>query len=818
MTELKDKAAEGLYGEPRLPKAHAVVNYDSVSPGEDFCGNCIYWLGSREEPTGQCSLVEPLIAHQGICDLWLAIPKVPMTFMVEATDEEIEQAEKTLKSVEEEKQKKEDEDEAAHPKKKVAKKKVIEAKVTFSSIFLEAADKIGTEWKIRIIEAGTSANNNHYPLEVLHASSGVFENVPVYAASGQDHSPFERGVRSQIGFIKSVQNVPEGIDGIFHVSDGDFRGILLDLFTEGVLGQMMGFSIVADGEWESNLQGGKTALKLTNADSVDLVKDPAAGGKFLKVTESKEDNMTLELSEEKLAELIKEAADKAIADWRAKEAEGKEKSEESEEESEEEKSEEKKVTESVVTVSQSEVRLYNRLLETDVKEAKLPDISVQRLISQFKDKLTDWKIIEGAINTEKDYIASLTKSTTESVTASTGRVVIDEADKYIARLDAIFTDNGMTVMEDGTKILAFTTFKEAYCRFTGTSPYDITGHDLWRQFSSSIASYDSLDAKTAYRKQHFMEASLAQSDWSNVIIDRLHNALVRNYNELPQYQDWRKVARVIPVTDFQPWRDTKVGGYADLPVVVEAGTYPELTHPADEQTSATLAKHGGIAAQITRELIINDQINAISQIPLELARAAARTLYKAVFDVIISGNGATYGPDSTVLFHTDHNNLDTSTALSIAGLNALEILMRSQTKMGSTNDILGAANTPTVLIVPNELRALALRLANPSASINTRLDADADADIDPEEYKGRLEVITLDYNTDPNDYYVVADPRMVKGIGVLFMNGNEEPELFIQRDETVGEVFSMDVQNIKIRHEWETVLTDFRPFASAQIS
>jgi hypothetical protein len=50
------------------------------------------------------------------------------------------------------------------------------------------------------------------------------------------------------------------------------------------------------------------------------------------------------------------------------------------------------------------------------------------------------------------------------------------------------------------------------------------------------------------------------------------------------------------------------------------------------------------------------------------------------------------------------------------------------------------------------------------------------------------------------------------GIGVAFLNGNEEPELFIQANENVGEMFSMDVQNVKIRHEWREVITDYRPF------
>lgn len=833
---LKDKEAssdtqqEGYYGDPKLPQDESVVKYISLSETEDqFCGNCIYYTDARNYSIGSCSLVKGEILNQGWCKLWTAITPVKSDsfFMFEGdskppTDEDGETPEARHK--------------ARRVKKVKDTKKTSESgKHRFATRSLEATpvDATGTEWHIRVIDAGTSLNNNTYPLDVLHRDSGVFEGVPVFAASGPDHSPAERGVRAQVGFIKSIENVPQGIDGTFHVSDESFRGILLDLYNEGVLDKMMGFSIVADGMWEANSLGGRTAIELTKGDSVDLVRDPAAGGKFLEVTESyesgdshesneshlEENAMVLEMTEDKLLEMMSKVVDEALkkakeSDDAAESKDDDDKKDGSEGNSDGGQSLESPVSESTV-MSSAESRMTSILIHADISEAKLPNVSTQRIFSMFDGKPYDGKAVEAVINAEKDYIASLNKDHSEKVTETTGKVTVDAQDKRIARIDATFTETGMVKLDNGDKIMGYTTFKESYYEWTGISPYSITGQDLWKVFSGSINNYDSMDKEVINRRTHVTEASLTTSDWSNVVIDRLHNALLLNYNNLPQYQDWRKIVQIIPVTDFQPWRDTKVGGYADLPVVVESGTYPELTHPADEQTSATIVKHGGIAAQITREMIINDQIRAISQIPVELARAAARTLYKAVFDVLV--DNATYGPDSVALFDGAHNNQGL-TALSIAGLNELEILMRDQTKMGSTNDILGGANTPRLLLVPNNLRALAMRLSNPSGSIITRLDDDTDTDIDPEEYKGRLEVITLDYWSNDTDYFLVADPNMVAGIGVLFMNGNEEPELFVQRDETVGEAFTMDVQNIKIRHEWQTVLRDFRPFGFMNVA
>ena len=103
----------------------------------------------------------------------------------------------------------------------------------------------GSDWRVRIINSGKSRNNRTYPKDILHRDKNVFERVPVHAGSGQDHSPKERGVKSIVGFIKNVDAVPEGLDATFHVSDPILRDTLLDLHKEGVLPDVVGFSIVS---------------------------------------------------------------------------------------------------------------------------------------------------------------------------------------------------------------------------------------------------------------------------------------------------------------------------------------------------------------------------------------------------------------------------------------------------------------------------------------------------------------------------------------------------------------------------------------------
>jgi hypothetical protein len=55
-----------------------------------------------------------------------------------------------------------------------------------------------------------------------------------------------------------------------------------------------------------------------------------------------------------------------------------------------------------------------------------------------------------------------------------------------------------------------------------------------------------------------------------------------------------------------------------------------------------------------------------------------------------------------------------------------------------------------------------------------------------------------------------ADPLDVPTMEVGFLDGNEEPELFVQDSPTVGSMFNDDTLTWKIRHIYGGNLTDFR--------
>jgi hypothetical protein len=78
-------------------------------------------------------------------------------------------------------------------------------------------------------------------------------------------------------------------------------------------------------------------------------------------------------------------------------------------------------------------------------------------------------------------------------------------------------------------------------------------------------------------------------------------------------------------------------------------------------------------------------------------------------------------------------------------------------------------------------------------------------------------VIAVWYWTDVNDWCAVADPNDIPTIEIGFMDGNEEPELFVQDMPSVGSMFTSDQITYKIRHVYGGAVTDFRGATKAVV-
>ena len=628
---------------------------------------------------------------------------------------------------------------------------------------------------VRIIAAGDSLNGRRYPAGVLEAAAPLYEGAKAY-----DHHRTAEELRSStisglVGYYRNVQASLEGLDGdLVLLPSAAHTAEALDATIaaqdEG-LPPLVGISHDAMTVLKPITVGGRRmqeATRITKVNSADVVADPAAGGKAtrvlaggIEIEESKESDVVTTTD---VLAALKTATPEDLA------AVGLQRSSEAAPPPKEPEGLEKASF------------LGGLMIKEKVTAAGLPERLAESLRTSLPDRITEADI-DARVADLKMAIGDLERS--ELRPTGTAQVTQEAFDKKKAALDAFFE-------RDYSK--GYHSFKQAYLDMTGyrqTSWDDDLNKRIMRESIGNL--YDSGDRSTE---------SMNSTTWNLVLGDSITRRLIAAYAH-PSLQTWRQiVSSTIPVSDFRQQRIDRVGGYGTLPTVAQGAPYQPLTSPTNEEITYSLAKKGG-TEDITFEMIANDDVRAISGIPGKLGLAAARTLHNFVWDFILTNPNCSY--DSTALFAAGHGNT-TAVALGQSTLSQLRAKMRDQTAYGDTSDILSLV--PQTLIVPNELEELGYQLTRSAVAVPSTAAGPSNT---PNLHQG-LGLIVLDYDTDSNDWFLVADPTLCPTIEVGFYNGRQDPELFTQSDPSVGSMFNADTLTYKIRHIYSGAILEHRGF------
>lgn len=85
--------------------------------------------------------------------------------------------------------------------------------------------------------------------------------------------------------------------------------------------------------------------------------------------------------------------------------------------------------------------------------------------------------------------------------------------------------------------------------------------------------------------------------------------------------------------------------------------------------------------------------------------------------------------------------------------------------------------------------------------------------------KGMAKIMVSPYlRGDENNYYLSAGKAEIDLIEVGFLGGKEKPEILVQDQPTVGNVFVYDTIRYKVRHEYGGVVPDYKAFAAGIVS
>jgi len=186
--------------------------------------------------------------------------------------------------------------------------------------------------------------------------------------------------------------------------------------------------------------------------------------------------------------------------------------------------------------------------------------------------------------------------------------------------------------------------------------------------------------------------------------------------------------------------------------------------------------------RITRQAIINDDLDLLGRIPRRMGRAARRTIGDLVFAILTSNPNMS---DGVALFHSDHKNLAAAgSAPSVTSLSAARAAMGTQKDGDATLNV-----APKYLLVPAALEASANQL------INSTVDPTASKGHATNPVAGMAEVIAdgrLDA-ASATAWYLAADPNGYDTIEVAYLDGMESPYLEEQN------VWTSDGVEMKVR-------------------
>ncbi len=192
-------------------------------------------------------------------------------------------------------------------------------------------------------------------------------------------------------------------------------------------------------------------------------------------------------------------------------------------------------------------------------------------------------------------------------------------------------------------------------------------------------------------------------------------------------------------------------------------------------------------------------MGAFNDLANRFGRAAKLSIELDVYALLAENGGL--GPalsDGKSLFHADHGNIGSASALSVEGVDADRVLMGYQMDP-SNNEILDIR--PNVLLVP-------LGLGGTARVIN---DAQYDPDTSnklqkPNKVRGLFSDIvdTARLAAGSTRRYLFADPSVAPVLEVAFLDGEEEPFL----DQKEG--WRVDGVEWKVRLDYGTGGVDYR--------
>jgi hypothetical protein len=258
-----------------------------------------------------------------------------------------------------------------------------------------------------------------------------------------------------------------------------------------------------------------------------------------------------------------------------------------------------------------------------------------------------------------------------------------------------------------------------------------------------------------------LQASFATHDISNLLAALVNKFLLSGFMAVER--SWENISAIRSVSDFKAINLMRLNGSLTFQKVGNAGEL-KVAAVSDYKRSVN-ADTWGITTQLTRQDIINDDLNALSMVPARMGRGAALAMNSAIWSAFQTDN-ATYFQ-----------------AASVAAGNALSYssLESAVTAYRRLNDPDGnpLAIAPRILLVPPEIEPKAVQLMTQSALIVGSLGSTSSKSVEPSAnaFAGRYKIVTSNYLTSSSTWWLMADAADLPALDIVFLNGQQVPTI-----------------------------------------
>ncbi len=231
---------------------------------------------------------------------------------------------------------------------------------------------------------------------------------------------------------------------------------------------------------------------------------------------------------------------------------------------------------------------------------------------------------------------------------------------------------------------------------------------------------------------------------------------------------WREIAAIDQVSDFKTITRYRMTDNMEFEQVGPSG---ELKHAeVGEETYTNRARTAGKMFALTREMLRNDDLSQLQQMPARLGRGGALALNRSFWTMWVAGKGGTF-------WSVGNGNLISggTSALGVDSFSTLERVFLDQ-KDASGHPV---GNAPAILLVPTALKVTAETLMS---SIELRDNTANAKTLTKNPHAGKCKPVCSAYLNNPlvpgggaTPWWLVGDPRNIPSVRVVFLDGQQTP-------------------------------------------